>query len=102
MNYLCIDDEIIKLSDDLIKKIKSEINKQRVLDEQYVKFTDIINGVTDIGNSRQTKVQIGKNSVPVNMRGKCLVVRNDVDIIIEDNKDNCHLYTKRILFKIIK
>ena len=102
MNYLCIDGEIIKLSDDLIKKIKSEINKKRVPEDPYVRFNRLSDFGTSIGNSMPSEVQIGNNSVPVSLRGKCLVVRHDVDIIIEDNKDNCHMYSKRILFKIIK
>lgn len=41
-------------------------------------------------------VQIGKNAVPKQLKSRCLVVRNNIKIVIEENDDL--YFSQRILF----
>ena len=90
-NYICINNKKkIPITDYQL----SELKKQFGYDD-IIKLTEpgrsIIFPLTDL-------IQIGWNAAPESLRGRCLVVKKDVDILVEKNYDD-NYFPKRIIFK---
>ena len=86
-SYIVIKGERIELSEESANNIEQSLKKEPIEIGDYN---------SQFSLQLDSPVQIGKGAVPAELRGKCLVIKNGIKIVVEENDD--FIFSQRILF----
>ena len=86
-SYIVIKGKRIELSEESANNIEQSLKKEPIeignYNSQFIFQVD-------------SPVQIGKSAVSKELRSKCLVIKNGIKIVVEENDD--FIFSQRILF----